>query len=253
MKITYPTHFLQLVFALFSVWSPCLIFGQISEKDPSIYAWFDDMIGQTNSGIFKGVAYSEEFRAINDEHQFFREPYFILGSVVYDGQPYFEVKLRYDVYNDQLSIKNEKLGRLPIMVLDKEKVAEFQIGPHQFKHLNENETRENISGFFEILLEKDSLSLFKKHRKKRFKRTDEEVLYYEFKDGYTYYLRQGLDVYALKKANDLNRVFPKYKKEVKALRNRYASLGKSDTDAYMKSILLDLSALISNPSDNGSL
>ncbi|WP_425234675.1 hypothetical protein [Ulvibacterium sp.] len=253
MKITYPTHFLQLLFALFSIWSPCLIFGQISEGDPSTYAWFDDMIGQTNSGIFEGVAYAEEFRAINDEHQFFKEPYFVLGSVIYDGEPYFEVNLRYDVYTDQLSIKNEKLSRLPITVLDKEKVAEFQIDQHQFKHLSGKETKENISGFFEILLEKDSLSLFKKHRKKRFKRTDEEVLYYEFKDGYTYYLRLGLDFYVLKKANDLNGIFPKYKKEVKALRNRYASLGKSDTDAYMKSILLDLSALISNQSDKGSL
>ncbi len=207
------------------------------------------MVGQTNSGIFEGVAYTEEFRVINEKHQFFKEPYFVLGSVVYDGQPYFEVKLRYNVYNDQLSIKNEKLGRLPIMVLDKEKVVGFNIGQHRFKYLGSKEARGDISGFFEVLMKKDSLTLFKKHRKKRFKRTDEEVLYYEFKDGYTYHLKRGPDFYILNKASDLNGIFPKYRKEIKAMLNRYASQRKSSPDTYMKSIVSDLSALMST--DNG--
>jgi hypothetical protein len=238
-----------LAIALFCVVLPSPIFGQVPKDNPSTYIWFDGMIGQTNSGIFEGVAYAEEFRVINEKHQFFKEPYFVLGSVVYDGQSYFDVALRYDVYNDQLSIKNKKLGRLPIMVLDKEKVVGFNIGQHQFKHLSSKEARGNITGFFEVLMKKDSLTLFKKHRKKPFKRTDEEVLYYEFKDNYTYHLKWGPDFYVLNKASDLNGIFPKYRKEVKALRNRYASLRKSSPDTYMNSILSDLSALIST--DNG--
>lgn len=243
LKISHPLYSI----ALFCVASPSPILGQTADNS-SIYIWFDDVIGRTNSGIFEGVAYTEEFRVINERHQFFKEPNFVPGSLVYDGQPYFDVELRYDVYQENLLTMNAEATGSPLLILDKKKVAEFTIGGHRFKKVHQNLREGEVHGFLEVLWENDSISLFKKHAKKIFKRTDKEILYYEFKDRYSYYLYYANTYYPLKKANDLNAVFPEYRKSLKAIRNRYASLGKSDPDAYMKSILSDLSAFLSNQS-----
>ncbi len=203
--------------------------------------------------MFKGVAYTEEYRVINERHQFFKEPDFALGSVVYDGQPYFDVELKYDVYQGNLLTMNTEALGSSILILDGNKVTEFTIHGNRFKNLNQNLVENKAYGFLEVLVENDSLSLYKKHAKKIFKRTDKEILYYEFKDRNSYYLHYADTYYSLKKANDLNAIFPEYRKSLKAIRNRYASLGKSDPDAYMKSILLDLSALISAQSAKETL
>ncbi|WP_422083316.1 hypothetical protein [Ulvibacterium sp.] len=249
MKISY----LLYLITLFCVTLPSFNFSQTAADNPSTHIWFDDIIGRTNSGIFNGVAYTEVYRVINERHQFFKEPDFVPGSVVYDGQPYFDVELKYDVYQGNLLTRNMETLGAPILIFDESNVTEFTINGHRFKNVNQNLAENMAFGFLEVLMENDSLSLYKKHSKKIFKRTDKEILYYEFKDRHSYYIYYANIYHSLQKANDLNAIFPEYRKSLKAIRNRYASLGKSDPDAYMKSILSDLSALISSQSGKETL
>jgi len=209
------------------------------------------MIGQTNTGIYKGVAYDEPFRVINERHQFFKERNFVLGSVIYDGLPYSHLQLKYDVYNDELLIRNSEAVGFPVMIFDKNKVANFSIKKYSFKKIDTVLAGEKkLMGYFEVLLKTDSLVFYKKHSKKLLTRTDQKVVYHEFRDGYSYYLYFENNYYRLKKVNDLGGIFPKYRKSLKTLRNRHASQRKSSPDIYMISILSDLFGLISNNSDN---
>ncbi|GAB5474958.1 MAG: hypothetical protein Mars2KO_30570 [Maribacter sp.] len=207
------------------------------------YLWFDNLIGQTNSGVFKGVRYTNEFRTINEKHQFFQTTDFRTGSITYMGQDYFELQMQYDVYLDQLLVMNGALPNRPIMFFDKQGVARFSIEGHSFEHLTYTTSNEKKSGFFEVLLKNESLRLYKKHSRKIFKRTDAQNLYYEFKDGHSYLLQSGSTYYPFKKVKELNGIFPEYRKEIKPILKRHVALKNSDTDAYVRAVLNDVLAL----------
>jgi len=214
------------------------------ELKKETYLWFDDQIGQTNSGVFKGVLYVNEYRVVNEKHQFFESLDFRFGSISYKGQSYFNIPLKYDIYLDQLLLQNQELANEPIMVCDTKAVTEFTIDSHPFRYIEYNIGNREVTGFFELLLKNDYLSLYKKHTRKIFKRTDDQSIYYEFKSGYYYVLRLNDAYYPFKKATQLSTIFPAYKKELKSIGKRHSSIKKTDSDNYIREILTDLLVLI---------
>jgi len=225
--------------------------GQEPNTETQRYVWFDNLLGQTNSGIFKGLHYVNAYRVVNDAHQFLITSDFVLGSVTYYDQGYFDIPLRYDVYRDDLLVVNNELANRPIMLFDKKGVSEFAIAGNSFEYIPSKKPNEEVSGFFEVLLRKDSLTLYKKHKKKVFKRTDTQVLYYEFKNYYYYLLKVNDSYFTFKKAKELNRIFPKLRKELKAIDRKYSSLKKDSADDYIKAVLTDLYLLQAKTEQEG--
>lgn len=214
------------------------------------YNWFDDIITKTNSGVFNGTEYFERFKGINERHQFFKTSSFSNGSIVFNGQLYFNIPLKYDVFDEKLLIKDPNTLNAPVIELDKNKISAFTINSHKFIHIFHNEKSE-VSGFFEILLEKEMLSLYKRHLKEKIRKSDEkveylykQVAYYEFKDKYMHIVSYMGVHYIVKKSNDLNAIFIDYKTQLKTFSKKYKTIRKSDPDAYMKAILTDLHAIM---------
>jgi hypothetical protein len=240
----------QLIVLLLICIVPKIFYGQVERVSVSPYVWFDRMIGQTNSGIFKGVTYFNEYRVLNERHQFFSTSDFVMGSVVYRGQPFFGIPLKYDVYGDRLLVQNSTLANTPVMIFDQGAIASFSIGEHNFRQIHAVSVMgTELSGYLEVLLKNESLSLYKKHTKKPLKRTDEQVVYYEFKNGHAYYLYYGDRYHKLKKANQLNSIFPSFRKEIKTIRDQYESFRISEPDTFLISILIELSELIAKKGD----
>lgn len=232
-------HSAKLVFFLILLFlCPFKVLAQGFENEK--YQWFDNLIGQTNSGVFKGLYYANEYRTINEKHQFFKSGDFKTGSVNYNGQDYFEILLRYDVYLDNLMVINDVLANRPIVVLDQERITNFKIEGHSFEQLYSKLSSEVESGFFEVLLKNETFKLYRKHTKKMFKRTDAQSLYYEFKDGYTYVLHSGNTYYRFKKVKEVVSILPDYRKQLRSVKKKHSALKKSDTDAYVIAVLTDL-------------
>lgn len=214
---------------------------EISQREA--YIFYDELIGQTNSGVFKGVLYTNEYRTINERHQFFKTANFETGSLTSNGQTFFELPLRYDVYLDNVLVVNDALSNRPIMVFDKEGVAKFEIAGHSFEYLSAETSDKIESGFFEVLLTNELLTLYMKHKKKIFKKTDAQNLYYEFKDGYFYLLYTGKTYHPFKNVKELTNIFPDYRKELRAIQKEHGNLKKSDAEAYVLAVLTDFLSL----------
>jgi len=245
-KRFFKKHLLILVLSFLSA-SYCLqLYGQNKQETDSPYSLFDEVIGHTNSGIFNGIEYFEKFQVKNDKHKFFKHKFFIWGSVIYNNQPYFKTALKYDVYDDELLIKNSEKLEAVITQLDKNNVTEFELNGHLFKNITFSiKQDEYISGYFEILFENEVITLFKKHRKKISRITDKEI-YYEFKDQFQYYIRRQNTYFKLKKVGFLTTIFPEYKIQLKDSFKRHENLRKTDSDKYLKSVIIDLNNLILN-------
>ncbi len=198
------------VFYLSLLVYPFYLKGQTSEILPTYYNWFDDIVGLENSELHYGVAYFEKHRAKSRKSKFFPTPDFISGLVIFDNEPYYRLDLKYNVYEDELLMRvaNQFGGR--ILQLHKEKVEAFEIDSHRFVKIETSKNQNKIpSGFYEVLLEKDSFSLLKKHHKLLELDLGDKRTFYEFKVlPSTYLLTLNNNYYPVENVSDLTSLFP---------------------------------------------
>ncbi|WP_373518713.1 hypothetical protein [Pricia sp.] len=217
---------------------PFFLYSQLNQENKKYYNWFDQQIGTQNLQIYKGTAYVEEYRTINEKHKFFKTSEFLPGSINYEGQPYYELQLKYDSYEDVLLI-NSKNGKGTVLRLNSAKIKNFVIDAHKFINTDRGIQEANeVSGFYEVLLETSSFTLLKKNKKNILKKIRSELVYYEFKSDIEIYLNYKGKYYPIPKKRDLIRIFPEFKKNINAYYNTASD--NTDTEYFMKSLLKNI-------------
>ncbi|WP_411896037.1 hypothetical protein [Winogradskyella sp. A2] len=211
-----------------------------SQQEPNntrIYKWLDDNTGQMNSGLFNGLVYAEKHIMINEKHKFFGDFKFTKGTVVYNNEPYPNILIQYNVYQDQLLVRNSINTAEPIVLLYKEKVRRFTVSDHVFVNLTiDLEDDETIEGFFEYLLRRDSVSVIKKHQKKIRDRTNDRIRYHEFEDDSFYIVLLDSVYTRIREPKKLLRQFPEYKEIIKNIEEDYKDSNSSTNDNYIVAV-----------------
>lgn len=218
------------------------LLGQTSDVDPKFYNWFDNKVGRYNTSLFNGVEYVELYRTINDRHKFFGSSDFQIGSLIYDGQFYDQVPLKYDLDADNLLLNVGYNYPYPILILIKNKIDAFSLQGADFIRLPEENTDLDETGFYQVLLKNNTLSLLKKNNKKRFKRIRGSTLYYEFTLEGSYALQYGGNYYEISNKQDIVRIWPDHKEFINE--NYNTSLKKSDEDAFWIGFFSKLSDVV---------
>ncbi len=245
MKKKY-TKLSIIFFFLFNV---LFLYSQDHSNKKDYYIWFDAIIGSENIGLSEGVEYKKNHRTINEYHEYYISTQFLTGDIVYDGQPYYDIEMKYNIYDDELTIKLPIQSGYSIIKLISEKVEHFSINNHAFIRLSEKNNIdffEKIVGFFEISFQNTLLTLYKKHKKTKNKQLGLKLTYAEFKDKNEYFLYYNDEYYIIKSQKDLVQLFPKQKKDI----NTFYSINKvslnSNPDIFMKKLIKRLSSLINN-------
>ncbi len=124
----------------------------------SVYA---NTVG-VNQHIYNGVEYVDYDHRISG-NPFYEKNFFVKGSIVYDGILYNDVQLIYDIWREDVVIKNH--NNLPLLLI-KEKVAAFNVEGHQFIKITTDSLSERLglSGFYDVLYN-GTVKLFAKRRK----------------------------------------------------------------------------------------
>ncbi|WP_431159199.1 hypothetical protein [Winogradskyella poriferorum] len=208
-------RFLYLILCFYSTTS--ISFSQNNTNNSGLYQWLDAQIDQVNSGIFNGTQYAEEHRMINEKHKFFENFSFERGTLFYDGSIYPDILMRYNVYEKQIIVKGTFKPNDPEVILDNSKLHKFILSDHTFEYYDFLlEDGKYISGFFENLLQTESISVFKKHQKQIRTRTSEKLRYHEFEDNSNYIVVLDDTIKLVKNPKRLVKLFPKYKEDIKA-------------------------------------
>ncbi|TXN35548.1 hypothetical protein FVB32_13290 [Flagellimonas hymeniacidonis] len=203
------------VLASFS-WNAKLV-AQVEQNDIAYYKWFDELIGIENTSLYNGIGAVEKYRVINEHHKFYKTTDFLSGSIVYDGQYYSGLEMKYDLDEDVVLLNQQSGLRIVLLQLIKNKTEQFAIDNHTFININDSLSRANgILGFHEVLLQNPRLKLLEKHTKKRFKRQGKKSLYYEFKSRNFNLLFYKDRYYTVGNRKDFIKIFPEFKKEIEA-------------------------------------
>jgi hypothetical protein len=75
-----------------------------AQQNQSLYSYFDRSIGLKNLGINNGPIHQNPFRVSDQSHRYLGNGGYLLGNVIYDGQPYVQ-NLKYDIFKDVLVAK----------------------------------------------------------------------------------------------------------------------------------------------------
>ncbi len=229
----------QIYFTLFISLFLNALYPQ-SNSESKLFAKLDSIQGYKNLALLNGIAYREEYRTLNEKHPYFNGRDFKNGSLVYDGQEFSNVKLRYDIFSDILIATIDRSGEeVFIIELISDLVTSFEINAHHFDNLR-FANGDHDPGFYEILNEYDCLKIYKKARVKPLEKRDRSRAYYEFEKLSTDYYINTSNSFFEPSSSNLRDKYPEYKDRIRAFFKSNRSQRRSNYERFLK----DLGVLI---------
>jgi len=225
--------------------------GQQASHNDLFYNWFDKQVGIENTGLYEGIVYKEQYRTINENTQFYRSPDFLPGSVVYKGQPYANLLLKFNVYADELLLKVESHLGGNTLQLFSDKVSEFTIDGVPFVHIFNVGADQDLSGFYEVSYQDPAITLLTRYSKKLFSRKDRRSVYYEFLEGkMDYILHYREHYYSMDSKRDIIALFPGLKGEINDFYNRARAQRRTNPHAFTIALMRRIGSLLPQPNSD---
>ncbi len=231
------------------------IYAQIDLESKDYYVWFDAVVGNGNSGIYNGTIFLEKFKAKPGNHRFFLDDDYKLGNLIYDNQAYYNIYLKYDIYDDQLIAKLPYQDNFLFLRLIKEKIDFFELNIDKIDNSTEKHSfvnsrtrplilNDDFNGFYQILLKTKIATLLKKNYKEKSELIDNNLAYTKFYERSYYVLLKGNTYYPINSKKELIRVFSNQKKYISLFYRRNRKLFKVNETDFYKNLLSDLQLLI---------
>ncbi len=216
--------------------------GQEIPRDlQNAYEGFDATIGIQNTDIFTGVEYIEKHRMINEKHKFYGSDQFVPATVFYEGQPYFEIPVKYNIFDDLLLVQlPSRRGQTEFQLLST-RLDGFLLNSRRF--VNVYEAGSQFSGIYQLLYEGPDVQVLKKYRLSQQKISRRELVHYEFKPrSPEYFFKYRGKYYELNRGNLLE-LFPDHKPEVRDFYRDYRKQQRVQQDDALVAMFQRLSNL----------
>ena len=210
-----------------------------SENYKETYIAFDNLLVMENLEISSGVEYIERHRMLNEKHKFFQSFDFQKGTVFYDGQPYFNIDLKYNIVDDVVLVQFQNKGAQNIIQLYSSKLDGFRLRDRLFVNLSEEDGLP-AQRIFEVIFEDSGDKILKKHLLKEKKILEKKLLHYEFEaDEPEYFFFHRGELREMNIQNLVNS-FPEQKEEIRKYFRKHRKNLKNDPDSYLINLYQDL-------------
>lgn len=213
-----------------------------TNSEISLYTKFDSIVGKENLGLNNGPLTLYPYKTIGDNTMFFKNNKFTIGNLIYDGQTYFNVNLKYDIYRDLLILnppaKPEHIG----ISLIKDKTDSFSIYGKNFVKLTKSQTSlpEFTSGYCELIKIGKNFNLYIKYHKDILKEINEEGVFYSFHEKHQYYVEYKSKFHEINNKTSIVKIFPENKKNINAFYQKNRSLNTTDYNQFINSLMISI-------------
>ncbi|GAA3596257.1 hypothetical protein Q4Q39_08060 [Flavivirga amylovorans] len=236
-----------LLALLLSLTSIDLSFSQAKSSTETYYKLFDSFFEYDNSSVFNGLEYVDHYpgtlRTIETNNKFYKSFNFQKGFVIYDGQPYYDLKMKYDLLNDLVILEyvNKKVNYLS---LNSTIINQFELMGGKFIRLENNPVLNSIygNGFFEEKYKGKLSSLYIKHKKNKFERLRGKTVSYVFKTYKFYVVNIKDEFYRIDSKKDILKALPFKEKEIRAYYSKNKVVLRKDKDLFLVGLLKSLDA-----------
>ena len=201
------------------------IFSQHQPQSQKLFTLFDKTIGLENTDLSYGKLYTEKFRTLGENHHFLNTNQFKKGKVTYQNQTFYAVSLKYDTADDQLIVNIDGHFKNKSIILEKAYVSSFSIFKKTF-------FKSSSYGYLEILQKNDQIIFYKKNKKNKKKKLNEDFVYYKFIDKNTYFISYKNQLHKIDSKKDILKILPNQKKEISLFYKNNKKLRKQDRDTF---------------------
>lgn len=216
------------------------------KSEALLYNWFDDAVGKENLGINNGTLNVNTYHPFYKSDSYYVSDLFDTGDLSYDGQFYYAVKLKYDIYKDILLLKPN--GQNLEVVLNKEKVNSFTFHGKKFSNLNYSKIAQPdfVNGFFEIIISNEKFSFYIKHHKDIKEIIKDITLYNEFNENNEFVLNYKNTFFKIDSKKDIIKLFPEYKKKINEYYSLHNKTEKLNHTQFMENLMLYINNFLPN-------
>lgn len=230
----------------------CNGFQIYSQKNSeiSLYNWFDTIVGKENLGINNGPLQTNPYKTIGQNNMYYIADKYSKGDVIYDGQTYYDVNIKYDIYKDELILnpygESEHIG----LILIKDKIESFSIKDKRFVKIEkkDNDLPEFTTGYYEENEFAPDFIFYIKHHKDIQKGINDDGVFYNFKENHLFFIYLKNKTYQIKSKNDIIKLFPEQKKQINTFYSTNREILKSDKNQFMENLMKYINNFISNTS-----
>lgn len=222
------------------------LYGQ--NNAPSIYQYFDKAIGTKNLAFNNGTIHSNPYRSVDKTHRYYGTGNYVLGTIVYDGQSYSGVYLKYDLLADRPVVKLDGENNTMGFNMIPEKTASFQIGIVTFKNLDSDATHpKEIKGFYEESIIGTDLILYTKHLKDRIEVLRNDGVFNTYIDKYQFIIKYKDGWHIVNSQKDIAGIFPDLTANISEYYRVNAGIEKSDPNQFTKNLMKQIDNFLMNP------
>lgn len=212
-----------------------------------LYGQFDNAVGKGNLGINNGSIHLNNLHSANKTHRYYGNDQYYTGTVVYDGQPYSAISLKYDLLKDVLVAKTPDAKSNININLITEKTEMFVLDGKKFVNLNfKSKTPDFITGFYEEDRVGNAILFYTKHRKTAIEELRTSGIFYKYEEAYSYAFGYRNNLYRMASKGDALSAFPELQKEIDAFFERNTALERSDKKLFFLTLLKQISNSLPN-------
>lgn len=228
-----------IVIIYFFVAPVCI--AQTTSED-RIYKTYDKLVGQENTDLFNGTEFTDEYLNTDGTYRYLKTFDYSKGSVVYMGEYFVEVLLKYDLLDDKLLTRsNDNLSIFNVQLIS-EFISEFTIHNRHFVKLKIADKQE----FVEEVFKGDFISLYTKHKKKISSKALSSGIQYNFKPVNYYLIEHNGEYVPIETKKDFKREFPGFKTEIESFYDRFRLLQNQNRSEFIKNLIVYINSLYSS-------
>lgn len=235
-NLKFYTFFIVFIFCLFTQF----IHAQEVDKLETHKA-YDAIVHGNNSGYYNGPEFQDVYLTNTGSNRYLKQFDFSIGSITYKNQTYFDVLLKYDIYEDQLITRSDDDLKLFKVNLISDYITEFKIHNREFVKIPELDDG-NAIRFYEIGHKGENLSLFIKHHKRKKEINVNFTLRYDFIPANYYVLYKNYSYQEFESIKNLKNLLPQQEKQIQNYYKKNKSVYKSDIDRFMIDLFRDLNS-----------
>jgi len=216
------------------------MFGQDSSSQQLLnqnleayYSLYDKAIGIQNTEIYNGTEIIETERVVQGKNKYFFDDSFVPATVIFDNQPYYDVEVNYNIYDDVVIVRLKNQVSKNSFKPVQEKVEGFKYKNYDFEHYI-SENQKDLSGFYQILGKYEGTALLKKHRQERKSKLNKKIPFYEYLtlEG-DFFIKKDNRLTEIDSKSDWNDLYPEKEAVIKRYFRDNKKLKRHDKDTFV--------------------
>jgi hypothetical protein len=195
---------------------PVLIFSLgCFSQNKNLIKLNDSLVGIENLPYNNGIVYYNKYKITSQNTSQFLENKYNLGILEYNNQTYYDLNLKYDVFDDLLLFKSNSQLALETSLITKQ-VGYFILKNKKFKKLETiSNDKSIIAGFFEEVEINNRCTLYLKYKKTVKVDSKSDNISHIFYDYKIYYILYNNKLEEISSKASIINLFPTLKKEIK--------------------------------------